>query len=46
MERAIGLIETISIAGGIEAADAMVKKASVKLFLARPICRKFIVLLA
>ena len=46
MERAIGLIETISIAGGIEAADAMVKKASVKLFLARPICPgKFIVLI-
>lgn len=45
MEKAIGLVETISIAGGIEAADAMVKVAQVKLFLARPICPgKFIVL--
>lgn len=45
MEKAIGLVETISIAGGIEAADAMVKKAPVRLFLARPICPgKFIVL--
>jgi microcompartment protein CcmL/EutN len=44
MERAIGLIETISIAAGIQAADAM-KKAPVRLFLARPICPgKFIVL--
>lgn len=46
MENAIGIIESISIAGGIEAADAMVKMAAVKLFLARPICPgKFIVLI-
>ncbi|MDD4569094.1 MAG: BMC domain-containing protein [Tepidanaerobacteraceae bacterium] len=45
MERAIGLVETISIAAGIEAADAMVKIAQVRLFLARSICPgKFIVL--
>lgn len=45
MEKAIGLVETISIAAGIEIADAMVKKAAVKLFLARPICPgKFIIL--
>ena len=45
MERAIGLIETISIAAGIQAADAMKKVAPVRLFLARPICPgKFIVL--
>jgi microcompartment protein CcmL/EutN len=45
MEKAIALIETISIAAGIEASDAMVKVAQVKLFLARPICPgKFIVL--
>jgi len=45
MERAIGLIETISIAAGIESADAMIKTAPVKLFLARPICPgKFLIL--
>jgi microcompartment protein CcmL/EutN len=45
MERAIGLIETISIAAGIEITDVMVKKAPIRLFLARPICPgKFIVL--
>lgn len=38
MNRAIGLIETTSIACGIEAADAMVKIAPVKLYAARPIC--------
>lgn len=46
MERAIGFIESISIAAGIDAADAMVKKAPVTLFLARPICPgKYIVLI-
>lgn len=46
MEKAIGIIETISIAGGIKAADAMVKMAPVKLFLARSICPgKFLVLI-
>lgn len=46
MGKAIGLIETISIAVGIEVADAMVKKAPVGLFLAKPICPgKFIVLI-
>lgn len=46
MERAIGFIESISIAAGIDAADAMVKKAPVKLLLARPICPgKYIVLI-
>ncbi|MCG1013010.1 BMC domain-containing protein [Tepidanaerobacter sp. GT38] len=45
MIRAIGIVETISIAAGIETADAMVKIAPVKLFLARPICPgKFLVL--
>lgn len=46
MSRAIGIIETTSIAGGIEAADAMVKIAPVRLFLARPICPgKFLILI-
>lgn len=38
MNRAIGLIETTSIACGIEAADSMVKIAPIKLYAARPIC--------
>ena len=46
MERAIGMIESISIAAGIDAADSMVKRAPVTLFLARPICPgRFIVLI-
>lgn len=46
MNNAIGLIETISIAAGIEAADAMVKIAPVKLYIARPICPgKFMILI-
>jgi len=46
MSKAIGIVETTSIAGGIEAADAMVKIAPVKLFLARPICPgKFLILI-
>lgn len=45
MEKAIALVETISIAAGIAAADAMVKISQVSLFLARPICPgKFLVL--
>lgn len=45
MEKAIGLVESISIAGGIQAADAMVKIAEVKLYFARPICPgKFLIL--
>ncbi|NLZ53676.1 MAG: BMC domain-containing protein [Thermoanaerobacteraceae bacterium] len=45
MVRAIGLVETISIAAGIETADAMIKIAPVKLFIARPICPgKFLIL--
>ncbi len=38
MSKAIGIIETNSIASGIEAADGMVKKAPVKLYVARTIC--------
>lgn len=45
MQKAIGTIETISIATGVEIADAMLKEAQVKLFLARPICPgKFIII--
>jgi microcompartment protein CcmL/EutN len=46
MEKAIGLVETTSIARGIEAADAMVKTAAVKLYLARSVCPgKYIILI-
>lgn len=38
VEKAIGFIETDSIAAGIEAADAAVKRASVELLEARSIC--------
>lgn len=36
--KAIGFIETDSVAAGIEAADAAVKRASVELLEARPMC--------
>ena len=36
--RAIGLIETNSVAKGIQAADEMLKSASVELIMARPAC--------
>jgi microcompartment protein CcmL/EutN len=46
LEQAIGFIETDSIAGGIVAADACVKRAAVELLEARPICPgKFMVLI-
>lgn len=46
MNKAIGLMETTSIAGGIETADAMVKIAPVKLYISRPICPgKFMILI-
>jgi len=38
VEKAIGFIETDSVAAGIEAADAAVKRASVELLEARSIC--------
>lgn len=38
MSKAIGILEINSIASGIEAADGMVKKAPVKLYVARTIC--------
>ncbi len=38
MENAIGMIEFLSIAKGIEATDAMLKTAQVKLLEAKPIC--------
>ena len=38
MERAIGLLEFISIAKGIESADAALKASHVEMLLARPIC--------
>ncbi len=38
MQNAIGMIESISIAKGIEITDAMLKAASVKLIIAKPIC--------
>ena len=45
VEKAIGFIETDSVAAGIEAADAAVKTASVELLEARSICPgKFMVL--
>ena len=45
MIQAIGLVEFISIAKGIEAADAMLKAAQVSLLEAKPICPgKYIVL--
>jgi microcompartment protein CcmL/EutN len=45
MKNAIGLIETTSIARGIETADAMIKAADVKLYLARTVCPgKYIIL--
>lgn len=45
VEKAIGFIETDSVASGIEAADAAVKRASVELLEARPMCPgKFMVL--
>ncbi len=44
-EQAIGFIETCSIAAGIAAADAALKRAEVQLLEARPICPgKFMVL--
>jgi len=46
MEPAIGLVETNSIAAGILAGDAMVKKAAVQLLEARPVCPgKYMVLI-
>jgi microcompartment protein CcmL/EutN len=46
MEQAIALVETDSIAAGIEAGDAMVKRAAVDLLEARPICPgKYMVLI-
>jgi len=45
IEKAIGFIETDSIAAGIEAADAAVKTASIELLEARSICPgKFMIL--
>lgn len=45
MSRAIGILESISIAKGIEAADAIVKAAPVKLYVAKTICPgKFLVM--
>lgn len=45
MLRAIGLVEFISIAKGIEAADAMVKAADVDILVSTPVCPgKYIVL--
>ena len=38
MLRAIGLVEFISIAKGIEAADAMVKAADVEILVSTPVC--------
>ncbi|MEG0873771.1 MAG: BMC domain-containing protein [Clostridiales bacterium] len=44
--RAIGLVEFVSIAKGIEAADAMLKAANIELLEAKPICPgKYIVLI-
>jgi len=36
--RSIGLIETTSVAKGVESADEMIKAASVELIMARPAC--------
>ncbi|MBU3191146.1 BMC domain-containing protein [Clostridium bowmanii] len=45
MLRAIGLVEFISIAKGIEAADAMLKAADVEILVSTPVCPgKYIVL--
>lgn len=45
MKQAIGLVEFLSIAKGMEAADAMLKAAQVELLEAKPICPgKYIVL--
>ncbi|MCS7232493.1 MAG: BMC domain-containing protein [Synergistetes bacterium] len=45
MGKALGILESISIAKGIEAADAMVKVAPVKLYVAKTICPgKFLVM--
>ncbi len=47
MDPAIGMVETNSVAAGIEVADAMVKRAPVQLLEARPVCPgKFIVLVS
>jgi len=47
MEPAIGMIETNSVAAGILAGDAMMKKAEVTLLEARPVCPgKFVVLIS
>ncbi len=47
MEPAIALVEFNSVAAGIEAGDAMVKKAPVELLEARPVCPgKYIVLIS
>jgi len=46
MEQAIALLETDSIAAGVEGGDAMVKTSSVDLLTARPICPgKYMVLI-
>ncbi len=46
MIRAIGLVEFVSIAKGIEAADAMLKAANIELLDAKPVCPgKYIVLI-
>ncbi|KYO64145.1 BMC domain-containing protein [Thermovenabulum gondwanense] len=46
MSKAIGIVESTSIARGIEAADGMVKQAPVKLFIAKTICPgKFLILI-
>lgn len=46
MIKAIGLVEFVSIAKGIEAADAMLKASRVKVLEAKPICPgKYIVLI-
>ncbi|NLG26580.1 MAG: BMC domain-containing protein [Chloroflexi bacterium] len=47
MEPAIGLIETNSVAAGIQAGDAMVKRAPIRLLEARSICPgKYMVLVS
>ncbi len=45
MGKAIGIVESVSIAKGIEAADAMIKIALVKLYVAKTICPgKFLII--
>lgn len=45
--RAIGFLETTSVARGIQAADEMLKAASVELLMARPCCPgKYLVMIA